>query len=98
MDEPWQLEVGGERGWLFEGELPGTVCFVPARFFSAEGVFDEAAYAGSLWSRANLGALPEDQGIGSQAFPELGDGPLRPTAAHAAFLAELREFVRRRQK
>jgi len=89
MNKTWQLEVGGERGWLFEGQLPGTACFVPARFFSADG---------SVWSGANLGALPEDLGIGSQAFPEVGNGPLRPTAAHAAFLAELRELVRRRQK
>ena len=97
MNETWQIEVEGERGWLFEGELPGTVCFVPARFLSPEGDFDQIAYAGSVWSRANLGALPDDLGIGSQAFPEVGDGPLAPSPEHDAFLAELSELVRRRK-
>jgi hypothetical protein len=92
MNEDLQIEVQGDRGWLFQGELPGTVCFVPEKFLTG-GVFDWNGYAGSLWSGANLGALPEDQGIGSQGFPEIELGPLVPSPEHDAFLAELRELV-----
>jgi len=97
MDEKLKIKVGDEWGWLFEGELPGTLCFVPARFLDDAGVFDEVAYAGSFWSGANLGALPEELGIGSQLFPAIELGPLAHSPEHDAFLSELGEIARFRK-
>lgn len=91
MKKDLQIEVQGDRGWLYHGQ-PGTPCFVPEKFLK-NGVFDWIAYSGSLWSGANLGALPEGFGLGSQAFPEIDLGPLTPGPEHDEFLRELRELV-----
>jgi hypothetical protein len=61
------LEVVGQ---FYEGDVPGTVCFVPNNLIRGNKL-DEGPYVLEGWASLNIKAQPEDMGIGSHLFPDL---------------------------
>jgi hypothetical protein len=57
-------------GKFFEGEIPGTVCFVPDSLVT-EGRLDQGHYVLQGWASLNIKAQTEHLGIGSHLFPNL---------------------------
>lgn len=57
-------------GAFFEGEIPGTVCFVPNSLVNG-GKLDEGQYMLQGWASLNIKAQPRDLRVGSHLFPDL---------------------------
>ena len=62
--------VLGVVGRFFEGEIPGTVCFVPNSLASRRKL-DECQYLLQGWASLNIKAQPVELRIGSHLFPDL---------------------------
>jgi hypothetical protein len=62
--------VFGVPGGFYEGEFPGTICFVPAALISA-GQLDQPRYVLDGWASLNIKAQPLDRRLGSHLFPDL---------------------------
>lgn len=60
----------GVEGTFYAGEVPGTVCFVPASMVS-EGQLDRARYVADGWTSLNIRAQPSEPRLGSHLFPDL---------------------------
>ena len=78
--------VLGQEGCFFEGEIPGSVCFVPLSVIR-EGKLDEARYVEEGWASLNIKAQSPRAGIGSHLFPDLAQPCLN---AHACALHRTR--------
>ena len=62
--------VLGQEGYFFEGEIPGSVCFVPVTAIRA-GKLDEGRYVQQGWASLNIKAQSPRTGIGSHLFPDM---------------------------
>lgn len=56
-----RITVLDAAGWFFEGEIPGTVCFVPDHLIQGDKL-DEGRYVLQGWAARNLKAQPDDRG------------------------------------
>jgi hypothetical protein len=64
------LKVLGVEGYCYEGELRGTICFVPLTMVRA-GRLDDGQYVLQGWASLNIKAQKPRGGIGSHLFPDL---------------------------
>jgi hypothetical protein len=64
------LNVLGFEGAFFAGEVPGTICFVPASMLLG-GQLDRAAYVAQEWASLNIHAQRPELRLGSHLFPDL---------------------------
>lgn len=87
------VEVGDTRGAIFEGELPGTYCFVPENCIREEHgktKIDGTGYIRSHWDERNMRVSAESGG--KRLFPNL-DRPVDNLQAEPVrhFLHRIRE-------
>jgi len=57
-------------GVYFEGEIPGTICFVPTKLL-VNNVLNEGMYLNEGWATLNIKAQWPQRGIGSHLFPDI---------------------------
>ena len=62
--------VFGVPGRFYEGEFPGTICFVPLALV-ASGQLDQPKYVLEGWASLNIKAQPLHRRLGSHLFPDL---------------------------
>jgi hypothetical protein len=62
--------VLGTAGGFFQGDLPGTVCFVPLSCIQKEGL-NHGEYVKKGWATRNQKAQSADLKLGSHIFPNL---------------------------
>ena len=62
--------VLGQEGNFFEGEIPGSVCFVPLTVIK-DGKLDEGRYVQQGWASLNIKAQSPRSGVGSHLFPDM---------------------------
>jgi hypothetical protein len=59
-----------QEGYFFEGEIPGSLCFVPLTAIK-DGKLDEGRYVQQEWASLNIKAQSPRSGIGSHLFPNM---------------------------